>query len=497
MEIEDHTRRTTEISHRLYHEVIANRMRPFNDGIRPFPRMVRDLCNELGKEVNLEIVGEETKVDRDILEKMEAPLNHLIRNALDHGIEFPDEREAAGKSREAIIRLEAHHSAGMLNLMVFDDGRGVDLEKLRSRIIEKKMVIGEVARELTDNELLEFLFLPGFTTRKKVSNVSGRGVGLDVVHTAVHEVRGIVRVSTKAGQGTTFEMQLPLTLSVLRALMVEINEEAYGFPLVSVDHVLSLPREQVKEIEGRPYVNINDERIGLISAQQILDQEKNKDEFCGELQIMIISDRYSSYGLIIDRFQGVRDLVVQPLDRRLGKLQDISAAAILEDGTPVIIVDVEDMVRSVNNLISGNRLKGIDHFEERIIGRKIKRILVADDSITVREVERKMLNLRGYEVEVAVDGVDALNALRKFTFDLLVTDIDMPRMDGIELVTTLKKDPKLKSLPVIIVSYKDRSEDRQKGLYAGADYYLTKGSFQDETLVQAVEDLIGIAEEII
>lgn len=497
IEVEDHTRRSTEISYRLYHEVIANRMRPFRDGIRPFPRLVRDLSRELGKDVQLEIVGEETNVDRDILEKIEAPLNHLIRNALDHGIETPDERVAAGKTKKATIRLEARHSYGMLNILVIDDGRGIDLKKLQNKIIQKKMVNNEVAEELTENELLEFLFLPGFSTRDSVSSVSGRGVGLDVVHSVVHEVRGIVRTSTKEGQGTTFEMQLPITLSVLRALMVEINGEAYGFPLVSINHVLSLPREQVKEVEGRPYITFNNERIGLITAQQILDQQHNKDDFVGELLVLIISDRHNSYGLIVDRFLGVRDLVVQPLDRRIGKLQDISSAAILEDGTPVLIVDVEDMVRSVNNLISGNRLKSIDSYNETEAVCKIKRILVADDSITVREVERKMLLARGYEVDVAIDGIDALNNLRKSLFDLVVTDIDMPRMDGIELVTVLKQDPKLKMIPIIIVSYKDRPEDRQKGLYAGADYYLTKGSFQDETLVRAVEDLIGSADEVI
>ncbi len=495
MEVEDHARRTTEISHRLYHEVIANRMRPFGDGVKPFPRMVRDLASELGKDIKLEIVGEETKVDRDILEKIEAPLNHLIRNSVDHGIEMPEDREKAGKSRQATITLEARHSSGMLNILVIDDGKGIDLEKLRAKIVEKQMVTEEIAGELKENELLEFLFLPGFSTREKVSSVSGRGVGLDVVHSTVHEVRGIVRSSTVSGQGTTFEMQLPITLSVLRALMVEINSEAYAFPLVAIDHVLHLPKEQIKEVEGRPYITFNNERIGLVSARQVLGQSDDHDEFGNELLALIISDRHNSYGLIVDKFLGVRDLVVQPLDSRLGKLQDISAAAILEDGTPVLIVDVEDMVRSIDNLISGNRLKRIDNFEESDIGRRLKRILVADDSITVREVERKMLLTRGYEVDVAVDGMDAWNNLKNESYDLIVTDIDMPRMDGIELVTLVKEEENLRTIPVIIVSYKDREEDRQRGLEAGADYYLTKGSFQDETLVQAVEDLIGSPEE--
>jgi two-component system sensor histidine kinase and response regulator WspE len=408
---------------------------------------------------------------------------------------MPDEREKVGKPRQATIRLEARHRSGMLNILVVDDGRGVDLAKLRDKIVDRKMVARELADNLTENELLDFLFLPGFSTRDAVTSVSGRGVGLDVVHSMVHEVRGIVRASTTAGQGASFEMQLPITLSVLRALMVEINNEAYAFPLVSIDHILSLPKEEVKEVEGRPYITFNEERIGLVFARQVLEQEGAGENTNDHLLVIIISDRHNFYGLIIDRFLGVCDLVVQPLDRRLGKLQDISAAAILEDGTPVLIVDVEDIVRSIDNLISGNRLKRLEYTDEDEIARRLKRILVVDDSITVREVERKMLSAKGYDVAVAVDGMDAWNALRGNHFDLVVTDIDMPRMDGIELVSQLKKDQKLQTVPIIIVSYKDRPEDRERGLHAGADYYLTKGSFQDQTLVQAVEDLIGSPDE--
>ncbi len=490
-EIEDHARRSTEISHHLYHEVIANRMRPFADGIRGFPRMVRDLARELGKEVEFEIIGRDTLVDRDILDKIEAPLNHLLRNAIDHGVESPQERLQAGKPEKARIRLEARHSAGMLNIVVSDDGYGIDLEKLRRKIIDKKMIAEEMARDLRETELLDFLFLPNFSTRDTVSKVSGRGVGLDVVHSAVHEVRGLVRISTRPGAGTTFEMQLPLTLSVMRSLLVEICDEIYAFPLVAIDHVIRI-RDEIKEVEGRQYVTFGRERVGLISARQVLEKRlaETPENERDELPIVIVSDRYNRYGLIVDRFLEIRDLVVQPLDRRLKKVQDINAVAILENGTPVLIVDVEDMVHSVDYLIYGNRLHRIGS-EDIMDERRLKRILVVDDSITVREVERKMLAVKGYEVKTAVDGKDGLNAIRNEDFDLVVTDVDMPRMNGIELVSLIRSDVRFERLPVIIVSYKDREEDRQRGLEAGADYYLTKGSFQDETLLRTVEELIG------
>ncbi len=341
-------------------------------------------------------------------------------------------------------------------------------------------------------ELLEFIFLPNFSTRDEVSQVSGLGVGLDVVHSAVQEVRGVIRTSTEQGLGTSFELQLPLTLSVMRSLLVDISDELYAFPLAAIDHVIRLGGNEVREIEGRQYITFNQERVGLVYANQVLEKEGRKEKADGqdELLVLMLSNRYNRYGLIVDEFIEIRDLVVQPLDPRLKKVQDISSVAILEDGTPVLIVDVDDMVRTIDSLITGNRLRRIGG-EDLFIERSVKRILVVDDSITVREVERKMLSLKGYDVITAVDGLDGWNILRNEDFDLVVTDVDMPRMNGIELVKLIREDGNYSALPVIIVSYKDREEDRNQGLEAGADYYLTKGSFQDETLTRAVEDLIG------
>jgi two-component system sensor histidine kinase and response regulator WspE len=491
--LEDHARHATGISHRLYKEIITSKMRPFAEGIRGFTRMVRDVARELNKEVNFEIIGEDTLVDLDILDKIESPLNHMIRNAIDHAIELPDDRLALGKSRKGTIQLEARHSAGMLSIIVRDDGRGVDLKKLRKTIVEKKLCGPDMSVDLSEHELLEFLFLPNFSTRTKVSKVSGRGVGMDVVHSVINEVRGKIRSSTKLNEGSRFELQLPLTLSVLRALLTEINNEPYAFPLVSIDHVLQLSQEQIQEVEGRQYFTFNEKRIGIVSAQQIFKTETPTEKSEEYIYVIVFSDRLNLYGLTVDKFLGVRDLVVQRIDSRLGKVKDINSASILEDGTPVLIIDVKDVFRSLDQLIVGNRLMRIGREDE--VDRKIKRILVADDSITVREVERKMLTSRGYEVDVAVDGMDAWNTVRENDYDLVVSDIDMPRMNGFELVSLIKNDPNLRNLPVIIVSYKDREEDRNKGLEVGADYYLTKGSFQDKALINAVLDLIGEAEE--
>ena len=490
VELELFDGRSTNLAHRLYDEASACRMRPFAHGVEAFPRIVRDLAGSLNKQARLEIVGQSTQVDRDLLERLDASLGHLLRNAIDHGMESADERRAAGKPAEGVVHLEARHSAGMLQVIVSDDGYGIDLDKLRATIIKRNLTTSEIIGKLSEAELLEFLFLPGFTMKESVTEISGRGVGLDVVQNMVKQVRGTVRVSSQTGKGTRFLLQLPLTLSVVRTLLVEIGGEPYAFPLAHIVRTLKLPKEQIEVLEGRQHFSLDGRRVGLVTAHQVLEGGEPKTA-AEELSIIVVGNNNYTYGLLVDRFLGERELVVQPLDARLGKIKDISAGALMEDGSPVLIVDVEDMIRSVDKLVSGGRLSKIRRDTSASAEKNHKRVLVVDDSLTVREVERKLLVNRGYEVEIAVDGMDGWNAVRAGHFNLIVTDIDMPRMDGIELVSLIKKAPNFKSLPVMIVSYKDREEDRMRGLEAGADYYLTKGSFHDETLLQAVVDLIG------
>jgi two-component system sensor histidine kinase and response regulator WspE len=494
VDLEMYDRRSANLSHRLYLEVLQCRMRPFGDGIRRLPRMVRDLANSLGKKVRLEVVGENTQVDRDILEKLESPLAHLLRNAIDHGCERPEERRVAGKPEECTIHLEARHSAGMLMIIVSDDGVGVHAETLRQTILNKKLTANSVVEKLTEAELLEFLLLPGFTMRDKVTEISGRGVGLDVVHNMVKSVRGSIRIFSNPGKGMRFQLHLPLTLSVLRTLLVEVGNEPFAIPLSQINRTLKLSKDSIETLEGRHHFSFGGQSIGLLTAHQVL--EYSQPELHGDdLSIVVLGDRSARYGLVVDRLLGERELVVQPLDPRLGKIKDISSGALTEDGSPVLIVDVDDMLRSIEKLVSAGQLERVRRQPGELPpARKIKRILAVDDSLTVRELERKLLSAHGYHTDVAVDGMDAWNAVRSGNYDLIITDVDMPRMDGVELASLIKNDARFNSVPVLIVSYKDREEDRMRGLEAGADYYLTKGSFHDETLVQAVVDLIGEAD---
>ncbi|MCS9522940.1 Wsp signal transduction system sensor histidine kinase WspE [Pseudomonas aeruginosa] len=477
----------------LYDAALASRMRPFADVLSGQARMVRDLGRSLGKQVRLLVEGESTQVDRDVLEKLEAPLTHLLRNAVDHGIEAPETRLAAGKPAEGRITIRARHHAGMLVLELSDDGGGIDLQRLRETVLNRQFATAETVAQLSEEELLAFLFLPGFSMREQVTEVSGRGVGLDAVQHMVRQLRGGVRMEQRQGQGALFHVEVPLTLSVVRSLVVEIGEEAYAFPLAHIERMCELEAEEIVQLEGRQHFWYEGRHVGLVSAAQLLQRpESSRTE--GAIPVVVVRDRDAVYGVAVERFVGERTLVVMPLDPRLGKVRDVSAGALLDDGSPVLILDVEDLLHSVGKLLSSGRLERIDRSRRQAGGAQRKRILVVDDSLTVRELERKLLLGRGYDVAVAVDGMDGWNALRSEHFDLLITDIDMPRMDGIELVTLVRRDSRLQSLPVMVVSYKDREEDRRRGLDAGADYYLAKASFHDEALLDAVVVLIGEAQ---
>jgi two-component system, chemotaxis family, sensor histidine kinase and response regulator WspE len=359
--------RHSSLSDRLYREVVDIRMRPFADGIEAFPRMVRDLARLLNKKVRLEIIGKSTPVDRDILDKLEAPLSHLIRNAVDHGIEMPEQRAKSGKPIEGLIKIEAMHRAGMLAIIVSDDGRGIDLAELRNIIIEKKLLNESVAANLTEAELIDFLFLPGFSTRTNVNEISGRGVGLNVVQNMLQEVSGTLRAFANPGKGMIFQLLLPLTLSVIRALIVEVSGEPYAFPLSRIDRATHVLKENIEIIENHQYFRFESHNIGLVHAAQILELKENKIS-TDELPVIIISDHLNSYGIVVDTFLGERELVVLELNPRLGKIPDISSGALMEDGSPVLIVDTEDLVRSINNILGGGHLHKLGYKKEKSSG---------------------------------------------------------------------------------------------------------------------------------
>lgn len=486
----DYARAALDLNERIYQAASMTRLRPFRDLVLGYPRMVRDLARQLGKRARLIVAGEGLEVDRDVMEKLDAPLTHLLRNALDHGIESPTVRRAAGKSEEGQLRIWATHRAGMLAIDVSDDGAGIDVERVRQRLIDSGRYSAEAAAALSEQALRNQLFAAGFSTRSEVTEVSGRGVGLDVVRESIERLDGSVRLSTRPGAGTTFHLLVPISRAVTRSLAVRCAGEVYAFPSLRIDRVVRSERAAVVSAEGLQYLPVNGRNVGLVPLAELLDLGSTRGG--GErIDVVMVEHQGRMAGFVVDDLLGEYDLATRPLDPRLGRVSDVGAVALLPDGTPVVLLDADDLMRSAltreRASLSTARVEAADL-------RRRQRVLIADDSISVRELERQLLLGRGYEVEVAVDGMDAWTRLRDENFDLLITDVDMPRMNGIELTRSIKQDARLRSLPVVIVSYRDRPEDRRRGLEVRADSYMTKSDFQDEGFLRLVHQLIGSAQ---
>lgn len=463
------------LSDQLYQEVLAGRMRPLSDILKGFPRMVRDLSRSLNKNIDWVCAGGETSVDRDSLEQLEAPLTHLVRNACDHGIEPLDVRERLGKPQAGVVIVSAGHRGGMLVVEVSDDGAGVDPEKVRARVVESGLLKPDRAQELPLRELFDFMFLPGFSTSPSVSKVSGRGVGLDVVKEVVQSLGGSIEVQSTLGEGTTFSMRLPVTRSVVRTLVVQVGEELYALPLSQVVGVLS----------GKSDVEVEGPRQHICARE--LFQVKSEVDASDMASYILLEDDFKEYVLEVDAIIGEATLLVFPLDARLGKVPGISAASQNEAGDIVLIIDVPDLLYVVSHTEVSNGV--MDVSPECHVQRMGKRVLIVDDSVTVREAESIMLRAMGCTVEVAVDGIDAWEAISSEAFDLIITDLDMPRMGGFELLSKIKRDPRYASMPVIVLSYKDRPEDRDRAEELGAFCYISKSEFEDGRLQACVHEV--------
>jgi two-component system sensor histidine kinase and response regulator WspE len=477
-DLDQGSRANERTAERLYRAMLGGRLRPFHEGITGVARLVRDTSRELGKSVKLEILGESTQVDRDILDRLEAPISHLVTNAIDHGIELPAQRTAAGKPAEAHLRIHARHENGRLLITVRDDGAGIDPEKIRERVVRRNLAPLETIPGLSEAELLEFLFLPGFSTRDTTSVLSGLGVGLNVVQSMVQEAGGAVTVSSTLGAGTVFRLTLPVTRSVIRVIRVLADGELFSVPMVRVDHVGCIEPEGSAD---KPEVRWNDRTYPVIVLASLLGLDVQP---LPKSPVQLLFS--GGFAFAVDRFVDQAELSVRRLDPRLGKIPGVSSASLDENGSPLLILDMDDLIQTAagsSDLI----------FPSSQNGSLAPHILVVDDSHTVREMERRLLVRSGYTVATAQNGREAWNLLRLKEYDLLISDVDMPQMNGIELVTRVRGNPRLARMPVIILSYKDRVEDRNRGLEAGADFYLTKGSFDNGTFLQAVVDLIGEA----
>ncbi len=470
---------------RLYNELVDIRMRPFEEGLAGYARMVREVARTLGKKVTLRVVGKRTEVDRDILQMLEAPLTHLLRNAVDHGIEVPEKRKVKGKEPTGLITLSAIHQGGMLKISVSDDGDGIDIEKIKDRAIERGLVTADLMQGLSESEILDFLFLPGFSTREVVSETSGRGFGMDVVQTMVRGVGGEIHIESSPGEGTSFTMTLPLTLSVVRVLLCEIMGSIFAFPLTRIERVLELEPSEITG-ESCDFYEFGGEKIRLMTGAKVLFGDNIHCD--SQRYIIVIRIMGEPVGLTLDRLIIERDIVVSPMDKRLGKVQNIAATSMTRHGEVVLVIDMDDLTLAMKAMLSS--ASGHIRDAEKVSREQAHKILVVDDSPTVREMEKKVLVESGFTVETAADGMEGWNKFRAGSYDLLISDVDMPRMNGFELVERVKRDPKRSAIPVIMLSYKDRDEDRVRGMGAGADRYMNKGDFQGEDFIRVVRELL-------
>lgn len=480
-------RRTEDLSLRLYGEALDSRMRPVADGLAAFPRLVRDVARRLGKQASLQVRGESHRIDREILERIEAPLNHLLRNAVDHGVEKPIVRRQRGKPELGCIEIEIRVTSSSMDITVSDDGSGVDLARVRERITALELMGREAVEGFSQEQLLDQLFVSGFSTADQITELSGRGVGLAVVRSVMRDIGGSVRVTTQAGLGAQFHLRLPISRSVLRAVVVVIAGEAYALSLARIDQVLRLPCRQADLPGDRHAIVVEGRTISLVRAADVLglDSSRSRAEL---VHGVVVSSLGHHIAFLVDDVCGEQDMVLQPIDPRLGRIPNLSAAAILADGRPVLILDAEELVRST---LSRQVAPGeSDHGSTRPPQSQRQRILVVDDSPTVRAMEQELLAQAGYDVTVAGDGMEAWTVLREQDFDLVVADVDMPRLDGIGLIRSIRQDARLARMPVIILSYRTSREERQRGLDAGANVYLTKDVYEADSLLETVHQLL-------
>ena len=471
------TRRTAE---QLQRDVWAARMAPAEDLFEGFRRMVRDLARQENKEIEFRLSGSGVRADRIILQALKDPVMHLLRNAISHGIETPGERASKGKSPVGSLILRLDSQRGRLIVEVEDDGRGVDLKQVDSVLSEAEP--GSHSPE----ELERAIFRPGFTTSSTVDHLSGRGMGLSVVYETVHRLQGDVNLNPKLSPGASFLLSVPLSVSTSHLLLLSAAEQTFGIPTHGIERLYRIPLERVETLEGKPVVNLEGRPVPLYGLAQLLQIDAQAALRGEVLAVMVLKSGGRRFAVWVDEFLAERDALIQELGMPCPATGNISGGALLREGTVFVVLNPAGLVASC----AGTCAAPVPRKAPAQAPAIAPGILVVDDSITSRSLERSILEAHGYRVRVAVDGLEALELLHAEKADLIITDIQMPRLDGFGLVEALKADPGLKGIPVIIVSSLEQREDQERGLLLGADAYVVKRKFDQTELLDAVRQMI-------
>lgn len=486
---EDSSRASTLVSE-VQEGAMQLRMLPVNSIFQGFPRAMRDLARQYRKEIELVLEGGETELDRKVLEAINDPLVHIMRNAVDHGIEPPDERVAAGKPASGTVRLSAKPEGDHIVIEIADDGAGIDPEKVRAAAVRKGYLDAAGAALMSDREALFLIFEPGFSTSTIITEISGRGVGMDVVREfVVGKLKGSLDIDSEVGSGTTFRLVIPLTIAVIRALMVRVGSQVFALPTASVEETVRVKRSEIIKLEGHSVIRRRRRTIPVVRLADILGISSAEEL---PQTVAIASVGYSGHrmGYIVDEFVGEQQVVIKPLGSHLRKVENLAGVTIGGAGEIVPILNVPDIVRNAR-AHAGQRRATQPRRESREERLDRRRVLICEDSFTTRELERSIFESAGWEVEAASDGAAGLARLRAgLVVDAVVTDVHMPNMTGLELTRAIKEDVSLMATPVVIVTSLERDEEKAEGIAAGANAYITKSVFNQDTLLDTVESLV-------
>ncbi|HUU30034.1 MAG TPA: hybrid sensor histidine kinase/response regulator [archaeon] len=465
-------------------------MLPFSSLLEIFPKLVRDLSRDQSKEVKLEIKGGEVKVDRRIMEEMKVPLIHLVRNCIDHGIEKPRERERKKKTPSGLVVIAISHlKSNQIEILVSDDGAGIDLERVKNAAVKRRVILEKKGRQLDNKELLGLIFESGVSTSPIITDISGRGLGLAIVREKIERLGGLISVETAPGKGTSFRLLLPITLATFRGVLVEANEQLFVVPTANVERSVRIKKEEIKTVENRETVHLDGRTISLVRLGEVLGlpHKMNAEDNSGSVLLLVLGNAGKSIAFSVDKILNEQEVLIKSLVRQLTRVRNISGATVLGSGRVVPILNVPDLMKSAVK-VTASPFAAAAGAKEAV--EKKKSVLVVEDSITARMLIKNILEMAGYQVKAAVDGVDAFTILRTEGFDLVVSDIDMPRMNGIELTSRIRSDKKLAELPVVLVTALESREDRERGIDVGANAYIVKSSFDQSNLLEVVRRLI-------
>ena len=472
--------------------VMKTRMLPIAKVFNKFPRMIRDLSRDLGKQIDLEISGEETELDKSIVEEIGDPLVHIIRNSCDHGIEDPETRKAMGKPEKGLVQLKAYNEGNHIVVEIVDDGKGLDADMLKAKSIEKGIITEREADAMSEKEAFGLIFKPGFSTAAKVTNVSGRGVGMDVVKTNIEKLNGIIDIESEVGKGTVMKLKIPLTLAIIQSLLVGTQEEFYAIPLASVLETVRVPIDDIYTIDGKNVLRLRDEVLSLVRLSDVFGVEKVFDGG-DHTYVVIIGVAEAKLGIIVDTLVGQEEIVIKSMGDYLQNIPGIAGATIRGDGRVTLIIDVGAMMEMAKDIKVDIRAEIEDSTKAKEKPSDYK-VLIVDDSKMDRTIMQKALEPTGVTIIEATNGVEALNVIKsgEHSFDAILIDIEMPRMDGYTLAGEIRKYSKYRNLPLIAVTSRTSKTDRLRGVEVGMTEYITK-PYSAEYLENVVRKNIKLA----